>query len=244
MFSPPPSGTQNRRHTRPYHLAPIVRESPFYSSGEASGAPGLYRDQPDAFRPTDPRNGVTGIGGGDHLGGLGGLSGLSGSSYTGITGNSGFSTGGQYSGFGGTGGYPGPSADFSGQNAATFAGYTGGQQSGFGGGLNGFNTGFSGGLNEYSSQTVSGYSGFIGTGGQIGIGSTQQPQPPELTVSGQTGGFPGQQTGGYFPGLSGIPEHHAPNSPTPGSLPLLMMTDDGGEEWEVLSEVKKKYVKW
>ena len=33
----------------------------------------------------------------------------------------------------------------------------------------------------------------------------------------------------------------APQRSQGSSLPMLIMTDDGGDDWEVLSEVKKKY---
>ena len=31
------------------------------------------------------------------------------------------------------------------------------------------------------------------------------------------------------------------SSPAPSSIPMLIMTDDGGDDWEVLSEVKKTF---
>ena len=33
------------------------------------------------------------------------------------------------------------------------------------------------------------------------------------------------------------------SSPAPSSIPMLIMTDDGGDDWEVLSEVKNMYIK-
>ena len=32
------------------------------------------------------------------------------------------------------------------------------------------------------------------------------------------------------------------SSPAPSSIPMLIMTDDGGDDWEVLSEVKNMYI--